>query len=307
MKRDVWDLLIVGAGPAALAAAVYAGREGIKTLIAEQQLVGGQVATIDRIDNYPGYADGVTGLELAGQMEAQARRFGAKIKIGTVAGLQSVADGVSVQIDTGDEVARNVLLATGSGYRHLGIPGEEQLAHYCATCDGAFYKGKNLVTVGGANSAVQEVLYLAELAQHITMLVRSYIKAEQILQDRLHKLIDDGKVTLLEGLRPVEFVERDGQFIGARATDGKTEKMIAGDGLFVFAGHAPNVRFLFGSDVKLSSDYYIVADERQRTTMPGVWAAGDVRQGTAKQIVTAAADGVQAAINIGKQLRGLDL
>ena len=186
--NEVWDLVIVGAGPSALTAAVYAGREGLRTLIIEKQLIGGQVATIDRIDNYPGFADGVEGMVLAHDFEMQAKRFGATIKFGEATGLTKDGDNVIVHVDNGDVMARSVLIATGSSYRHLNIPGEVEYygrgVHYCATCDGALYKDKELITVGGANSAVQEALFLTQFASHITMLVRSWIKADQILTRR---------------------------------------------------------------------------------------------------------------------------
>lgn len=300
-----YDLVIIGAGPAALTAAIYAGRAGLKTLIIEQQLIGGQVATIDKIDNYPG-CDGISGFELTQQMEVQAKRFGTEIKIGTVTGLDKVDGGVLIHCDTGDVTGRTALLAIGAGYRHLGIKGEDEYVHYCATCDGAFYKDKELVTVGGANSAVQEVLFLAGLAKHITMLVRSWIKADQILKDKLAELIEAGKVTLMEGWRPLEVVAEDNQVTGVRATNDQDEKLVPADGVFVFAGHAPNVRFLLDSKVELDDSYYIKTDDNQLTTMPNVWAAGDVRAGTTKQIVNACADGARAVTKIVKYLRGLD-
>ncbi|MDO4271527.1 MAG: FAD-dependent oxidoreductase [Candidatus Saccharibacteria bacterium] len=303
---NLYDLVIIGAGPTALSAAIYAGRSGLKTLMIEQQLIGGQVATIDKIDNYPGFANGVSGMELANDMEAQARRFGVAVKIGTVTGLSKQCDGnTTIHCDTGDEIARAVLIATGAGYRHLGIIGEEEFAHYCATCDGAFYRDKEIITIGGANSAVQEALFLSQFASHITMLVRSYVKAEQILKDKLAEAIESGKITLMEGWRPLEIMINDGTVTGVRATNDKSEQIVSGDGVFVFAGHAPNVRFLFDSEVKLDDNYYIVTDDNQQTTMTGVWAAGDVRSGTTKQIVNAAADGARAATKINKYLQGL--
>ena len=193
--NNVWDLVIVGAGPAALTAAVYAGREGLCTLVIEKQLIGGQVATIDRVENYPGFAEGVEGFELASQFESQARRFNAEIKFGEVQGIVKNGNNISIKVDNGDVVARAVLIASGTKYRHLNIPGEDKYfgrgVHYCATCDGALYRNKEIVTVGGANSAVQEALFLSQFAGHITMLVRSWIKADQILKDRLNEAINN--------------------------------------------------------------------------------------------------------------------
>lgn len=299
--QDIHDLVIIGAGPAALTAAVYAGRAGVRPLLIERQLIGGQVATIDRIDNYPGLP-GVAGLTLAQTMEQQARQFGAEIKFGTVTELERRDKLIALTTDNGNVVARSVLIATGAGYRRLNIPGESECAHYCATCDGAFYKGKTLITVGGANSAVQEVLFLSGLASHIIMLVRSYIKADQILKDQLNQLVKAGKVTLMEGWRPVRVTYTDGHIVRADITNGQSEQTIDGDGLFVFAGHIPNAHFLRESAVKLNDQGYIITDNQLMTTIPGVWAAGDVRAGAVRQIINAAADGSWAIAGINKYL-----
>lgn len=307
--NDLWDLVIIGAGPAALTAAVYAGREGLSTLVLEKQLIGGQVATIDRVDNYPGFVDGAEGLTLAQDFERQARRFGAELKFGEATGLMCNGDRIVVQADNGNVLARAVLIATGASYRHLDIPGEADYygrgVHYCATCDGALYKGKELVTIGGANSAVQEALFLTQFASHITMLVRSWIKADKILKDQLDQAIADGRITLLEGWRPTEVIGDDGQVAGVMATDDQESRRIDCDGVFVFAGSVPNTNFLRDSAVQLDQAGLVVVDDNLRTTMPNVWAAGDVRVGALRQIVSAAGDGAAAAIQIGKHLMGM--
>lgn len=307
--NDLWDLVIIGAGPAALTAAVYAGREGLSTLVLEKQLIGGQVATIDRVDNYPGFADGIEGLTLAQDFERQARRFGAELRFGEATGLTHDGDRIAVQADNGNVLARAVLIATGASYRHLDIPGEADYygrgVHYCATCDGALYKGKELVTVGGANSAVQEALFLTQFASHITMLVRSWIKADKILKDQLDQAIADGRITLLEGWRPTEVIGDDGRVAGVMATNDRESQRINCDGAFVFAGSVPNTNFLRDSAVQLDQTGLVVVDDNLRTTMPNVWAAGDVRAGAPRQIVSAAGDGAAAAIQIGKHLMGV--
>ena len=307
--NDLWDLVIIGAGPAALTAAVYAGREGLSTLVLEKQLIGGQVATIDRVDNYPGFVDGAEGLTLAQDFERQARRFGAELKFGEATGLMRNGDRIVVRADNGNVLARAVLIATGASYRHLDIPGEADYygrgVHYCATCDGALYKGKELVTIGGANSAVQEALFLTQFASHITMLVRSWIKADKILKDQLDQAIADGRITLLEGWRPTEVIGDGGQVAGVMATDDQESRRIDCDGVFVFAGSVPNTNFLRDSAVQLDQAGLVVVDDNLRTTMPNVWAAGDVRVGAPRQIVSAAGDGAAAAIQIGKHLMGM--
>ena len=304
---NVWDLVIVGAGPAALTAAVYAGREGLRTLVIEKQLIGGQVATIDRVENYPGFAEGVEGFELASQFESQARRFNTEIKFGEVQGIVKNGNNISIKVDNGDVVARTALVASGTKYRHLNIPGEDKYfgrgVHYCATCDGALYRDKEIVTVGGANSAVQEALFLSQFAGHITMLVRSWIKADQILKDRLNEAIKAGKITLMEGWRPIEIVGGENGASGVAITNDNEDRHIDCDGVFVFAGQDPNTQFLNNSEIRLADNGLIITDNDLQTSMLGVWAAGDVRLGSTKQIISAAGEGATAAIKISKFLR----
>lgn len=304
---NVWDLVIVGAGPAALTAAVYAGREGLRTLVIEKQLIGGQVATIDRVENYPGFAEGVEGFELASQFESQARRFNTEIKFGEVQGIVKNGNNISIKVDNGDVVARAALIASGTKYRHLNIPGEDKYfgrgVHYCATCDGALYRNKEIVTVGGANSAVQEALFLSQFASHITMLVRSWIKADQILKDRLNETIKAGKITLMEGWRPTEIVGDENGVSGVEITNDNEDRHIDCDGVFVFAGQDPNTQFLTNSEIRLADNGLIITDNDLQTSALGVWAAGDVRLGSTKQIISAAGEGATAAIKISKFLR----
>lgn len=305
--NNVWDLVIVGAGPAALTAAVYAGREGLRTLVIEKQLIGGQVATIDRVENYPGFAEGVEGFELASQFESQARRFNTEIKFGEVQGIVKNGNNISIKVDNGDVVARAALIASGTKYRHLNIPGEDKYfgrgVHYCATCDGALYRDKEIVTVGGANSAVQEALFLSQFAGHITMLVRSWIKADQILKDRLNEAIKADKITLMEGWRPIEIVGDENGASGVAITNDNEDRHIDCDGVFVFAGQDPNTQFLTNSEIRLADNGLIITDNDLQTSMLGVWAAGDVRLGSTKQIISAAGEGATATIKISKFLR----
>ena len=265
------------------------------------------MATIDRIDNYPGFAEGVTGMELASSLESQARRFGAEIKFAKV---NSIRPGqpVAIQTDAGEVAARAVLIASGAGYRHLGIPGEAEYlshgVHYCATCDGAFYRDKDIVVVGGANTAVQEVIFLSKQVKHITMLVRSHLKADQVLKEELAKLIQAGKVTLLEGWRPLEMVGDGDKLTGIKASDGREERQLSCAGVFVFAGSEPSNRFIAGTKIKLDEAGRIVTGDDLMTDEPNVWACGDVRSGETRQIVSAAGDGAVAAKYIGHYLQG---
>ena len=305
--KEIYDVAIIGAGPSGLTAAMYLSRAGYSTVVLEGQLIGGQVATIDRIDNYPGFAEGVAGMELASSLESQARRFGAEIKFAEV---NSIRPGqpVAIQTDAGEVAARAVLIASGAGYRHLGIPGEAEYlshgVHYCATCDGAFYRDKDIIVVGGANTAVQEVIFLSKQVKHITMLVRSHLKADQVLKEELAKLIQAGKVTLLEGWYPLEMVGDGDKLTGVKASDGQEERQLSCAGVFVFAGSEPSNGFIAGTKIQLDEAGRIVTGDDLMTDEPNVWACGDVRSGETRQIVSAAGDGAVAAKHIGHYLQG---
>ncbi len=305
--KETYDVAIIGAGPSGLTAAIYLSRAGYRTVVLERQLIGGQVATIDRIDNYPGFAEGVAGMELASSLESQARRFGAEIKFAEVNSIR-FGQPVAIQTDAGEVAARAVLIASGAGYRHLGIPGEAEYlshgVHYCATCDGAFYRDKDIIVVGGANTAVQEVIFLSKQVKHITMLVRSHLKADQVLKEELAKLIQAGKVTLLEEWRPLEMVGDGDKLTGVKASDGQAERQLSCAGVFVFAGSEPSNGFIAGTKVQLDEAGRIVTGEDLMTDEPNVWACGDVRSGETRQIVSAAGDGAVAAKYIGHYLQG---
>lgn len=305
--KEMYDVAIIGAGPSGLTAAMYLSRAGYRTVVLEGQLIGGQVATIDRIDNYPGFVEGVAGMELASSLESQARRFGAEIKFAEV---NSIRPGqpVAIQTDAGEVAAQAVLIASGAGYRHLGIPGEAEYlshgVHYCATCDGAFYRDKDIIVVGGANTAVQEVIFLSKQVKHITMLVRSHLKADQVLKEELAKLIQAGKVALLEGWFPLEMVGDGDKLTGIKASDGQEERQLSCAGVFVFVGSEPSNGFIAGTKIQLDGAGRIVTGEDLMTDEPNVWACGDVRSGETRQIVSAAGDGAVAAKYIGHYLQG---
>ena len=203
-------------------------------------------------------------------------------------------------------MATAVLIASGAGYRHLGIPGEAEYlshgVHYCATCDGAFYRDKDIIVVGGANTAVQEVIFLSKRVKHITMLVRSHLKADQVLKEELAKLIQAGKVTLLEGWRPLEMVGDGDKLTGVKVTDGQKERQINCDGAFVFAGTEPNNGFIKGTKIRLDEAGRIVTGDNLMTDEPNIWACGDIRSGEIRQIVSAAGDGAAAAKHIDLHL-----
>ena len=307
-EQKIWDLMVVGAGPSALTAAIYASREDISTLLIEKGVVGGLMATIDKIENYPGFPDGVEGLTLATDFQNQAEKFGATIELGEVQKI-SRDDHAIFEITTDGETyfAKTILVATGCTYRHIGITGEDEFAHYCATCDGAFFRDKKLVVIGGANSAVQEAMYLTKFATHVDLVVRSYVKASDILKKELAQFIKEGKISLHEGVTPDEIVAKDGQVIGLRAhkTDDKKDlRMFDCDGVFIFAGVIPNTQFLANSGVKLDEAGHVLTDEKLMTKVPGIFASGDCRSGAEKQVVVAAGEGTTAALNIREYLHG---
>lgn len=308
-----YDLAIVGGGPAALTAAIYASREGIKTAVLERAVIGGVMATIDKVENYPGFSDGVEGLTLAQDYQDQAERFGAEIRFNDVTKLSRVGESIKVETREGDTyLAKSALIATGAQYRRLGLPLEDKLTghgvHYCATCDGALYRDRDIIVIGGANSAVQEALYLTKFAKHLTMVVRSYIKASEVLKVQLKQAVDDGKITLLKGWTPDEILvdsKRNVTGLAIYKTDGEAErKNITADGIFIFAGSVPNTGYLANSGVELDKSGCVVTDEHMQTNLPGVFAAGDVRAGSTKQIVTASGEGATAVFNIRAYLRG---
>ncbi|MBI3889512.1 FAD-dependent oxidoreductase [Candidatus Saccharibacteria bacterium] len=306
MSEKIYDTVMVGAGPSALAAAVYTTREDIETVLYEKGVIGGLAAITDKVDNYPGFPDGIEGLTLAGHLEKQAERFGAQIEFGQVESIRSDGDIKTLVIDGQDVKARSVLIATGSDYNKLGIPGEAEYygrgVHYCATCDGAFYREKKLVVVGGGNSAVQEAIFLTRFTTHIDLLVRSTIKASDVLQQELQKFVDDGKITVHLATTPNEIIVTDGTFEKVTATkDGEATEFNA-DGVFIFVGLKPNTEFLGGSGVELDEQGLIKTDIHLETSVKGIFASGDVRSGATMQIASAVGEGATAALAIREYL-----
>ncbi|HSX29244.1 MAG TPA: FAD-dependent oxidoreductase [Candidatus Saccharimonadales bacterium] len=304
----VHDVLMIGAGPAALTAAIYTTREDIETVLLERGVVGGLAAITDWIDNFPGFPKGIAGLEYADLLREQAERFGAKIEYGEVS--QIIDEGRYKRLKTteGDMLAKAVLIATGSDYKKIGVPGEQEYyargVHYCATCDGAFYRDKRLVVVGGGNSAVQESMFLTRFASHIDLLVRSdHMRASEILQDELRTKYKD-KITIHFNTSTDEIVGKDGKVTKVVGTDKTTGKKVdfPTDGVFVFVGLKPNTDFLEGSGVELDEIGLIKSDQHLETSVPGIFVAGDVRSGATMQIASATGDGATAALYMREYL-----
>ena len=307
-QKETHDLVIIGAGPAALSAAVYTTREDIDTVLYEKGAIGGLAAVTDLIDNYPGFPKGVTGLDLAEDLRLHAERFGADIRLGEVTSLTDEGQYKHLVTTDGDIYAKSVLIATGSDYKKLGIPGEQEYyargVHYCATCDGAFYRDKKLVVVGGGNSAVQELMFLTRFASHIDLLVRSdKFRASDILQKELAK---QTKITVHMNTNTDEIVAEDNKVVKVVGTDkAKNQKVeFPTDGVFVFIGLEPNTGFLANSGVELDAIGMVKSNEDLETTVPGIFTAGDVRADATMQIASAVGEGARAALMIREFLDG---
>ncbi len=310
MSKEIHDLIAIGAGPASLSAAVYTTREDIDTVLYEKGVIGGLAAITDVIDNYPGFSEGIPGLDLAEDFKKHAERFGAQIRLGEVFSIASEDNLLKLSTTDGDIYAKSVLLATGCDYKKLGIPGEvEYLArgvHYCATCDGAFYRDKKLVVIGGGNSGVQESLFLTKFASSIDLLVRGEkMKASEVL---IEELRNNPKIKVHYNTIPLEIVGENNRVVKVSATDVKTNQPIdyITDGVFVFIGLKPNTEFLKDGPIALNEIGQIITDDDLKTNVKGVFAAGDVRQSATMQIASAVGEGAKAALAIREYLNDLN-
>jgi thioredoxin reductase (NADPH) len=311
---DVYDVIIVGAGPAGLAAALYTARDRLKTLILEKFMPGGQIINTDRIENYPGI-ERIDGAGLIMQMQKQAENFGAEIKTGCeVTRLEKLQDGnIAVYCDKVQHIARAVVLALGSDYRKLGIPGEEQFRQagagvsYCGTCDAPFFKGKQVVAIGGGNTAVQETLHLAKFAEKVTMIHRrdEFRAAKVLIEELLAKTNEPNSNLIIKYNTVATAIQGEGKVQSVKLKNVKTnkEEKYPCDGVFIFIGMVPNTGFLKGF-VELTEKGFIKCDcAYLRTTVPGVFVAGDCRIGAAMQLATAVGDGVVAAMMLKQYFR----
>jgi thioredoxin reductase (NADPH) len=306
-ERQYYDLIIVGGGPAGLTTALYAAREGIETLIIERSGVGGQAGITERIDNYPGFAEGIAGADLADQMRVHAERFDVEIlQAQAVTSVKGSGQHKMITTETGDEYcSAAVLLAPGSRYRRLNVPGEEDLIgagiHFCATCDGPFYKGQEVVVVGGGNSGIEEGLFLTKFASKVTVLeVRDQLGASQILQDKVAEHPDMIEVRLNT---TVQEFKGDGHLESVVIKDLKTDQVeeLHPGAAFIFIGLDPNTAFV-KDDVELDRWGFLTTAENMQTSVEGVFAAGDARAGSTKQVASAVGEGATAALMIRNYL-----
>ena len=309
-ERSFYDLIVIGGGPAGLTAAIYAAREAIDTLVIERSALGGQAGVTERIDNYPGFPEGISGAEFAANIVKQARRYGVELLSAVaVRSVERDDQYVSAKTDAGDEYCgRAVVVATGSTYRRLDVPGEDDLIgagiHFCATCDGPFYKGsKELLVVGGGNSALEEGLFLSQFTDRVTILERApQLAGSALLQEKVR---NHPKFNILTNTEVQEF-RGNGKLSAVTARNRETgeEIELQPAAAFVFVGLTPNSGFLAGA-VETDERGFIVTDDRFQTSIPGVFAAGDVRRGSTKQLASAVGEGVTALMMVRQHLRNL--
>ncbi len=311
----VYDLVIIGGGPAGLTTSIYAARENLQTLVVDSKGLGGQAGVTERLDNYPGFPDGIAGAELADRIVQQARRYGVELlQAVSVKSITSDGEEIDVEAATGDHYhARAALIATGSTYRRTGAPGEEDLIgagiHFCATCDGPFYKGASqLVVLGGGNSGLEEGLFLSQFVDTVTIVQRSdRLTANKLLQD---KVAMDPRMQVLLNREVVEFKPKSdgsGKLGAVVLKDRETGQVdeLHPAGCFVFIGLDPNTGFVKGQ-IDLDDRGLITTDMGLQTSIAGVFAAGDVRSGSTKQLASAVGEGAAAAIGIRQYLEALD-
>lgn len=293
----MYDILIIGGGPAGLTAAIYAARAGKRIAILEREAAGGQIVSAPLVENYPG-APSVSGAELAGRMRAQAEAFGAELLYTEAAGLEKTQTGFRVLCTDGTREARTVILATGASHRRLGLPGEELLTgcgvSYCALCDGAFYEGADVAVVGGGETALQDALFLASTCRSVTLIHRrDSFRAGAQLVSRAER---QGNIRILRSRTVEKLLWLDEALQGLLLTNlktGQTERLDV-EGLFVAVGQVPQSA-PFADAVAEENGYYL-AGEDTKTSLPGVFAAGDGRRKQVRQLTTAVSDGTAAAI-----------
>jgi len=301
-----YQLIILGGGPAALTAGIYAARSRLKTLLIEKSMLGGLIANAEWVENFPGFPDGISGLELAGLMQKQAEKFGIVTLYAEVTGLEVLGKQKIVKTTEGDFLARAVIIACGSERINLNVPGEKEFTgrgvSYCATCDAAFFKDRPVAVVGGGNSAISEALHLAKFSSRVTVIHRrDQLRASRIVEEkaRSEPKIDFIWNTIVEAIEGTETVER--LRLNNVITGLKTDFPVKG--VFISIGQRPNTAFLRGV-VDLDANGYVITNEKMETSVPGILAAGDIRANSIRQTISAAGDGATAAVYAERYLLG---
>jgi thioredoxin reductase (NADPH) len=306
---SIRDVVIIGSGPAGLTAALYTARANLKPLLIEGLEAGGQLMLTTLVENWPGFRDGIMGPELMAEMRAQSERFGAEIVRGNVTSVDLLAYPYVVGTADGVHRCRALIIATGASARLLGLPSERALLGHgvstCATCDGYFFRGKPIAVVGGGDSAMEEAIFLTRFASHVTVVHRrATLRASKIMQD---KAFANPKIsfewnTEIEDIRDTGRGEVNAMVLFNRVTGERKELVV--EGVFVAIGHNPNTA-LFTGQLEMDPNGYIITHSGSRTTVPGVFACGDVQDHHYRQAITAAGSGCMAAIDAEKYLEGL--
>ena len=294
----IYDVIIIGGGPSGMTSAIYSSRARLKTLLIEKAGCGGQIAITDNIENYPGFEQSINGFELATKMQAQATNFGTEFVYGEAVSFQ-LNDKIKkvVLLDNKEYLAKTIIISSGASFKKLGIKGEQEFigkgVSYCATCDGPFFRNKEIVVIGGGDSALQEALYLTKFAVKVNLIHRrNEFRAAKILQEKVFKeqkinVIFDSVVEEISGKDVLEQVT-------LKNIKTNTISQLSVNGVFIFVGWTPNTNFL-NNQLKLNKQGYIITDDKMNTSIEGVFACGDVREKTLRQVVTAAGDGAIAA------------
>ena len=298
MDASVFDVLIIGGGGAGLTAALYASRANLSTALLEKLVPGGQIASTDLVENYPGFPEGVLGPDIAQKMEAQASRYGTQLRSEEVKSIAEKGDLFQVVTSDNQYQAKTIILAMGASYRMLGLANEKELTgkgvSYCATCDGAFFKGKDIAVVGGGDSALQEGIFLTKFANQVTIIHRrDKLRGSPILQERAKK---NPKIRFAWD-SVVDKIDGKGKVESLALKNVKTNEIspLKAEGVFIFIGHEPNSSIAQGV-VQTDEKGYVVTDENYQTSVPGIFAAGEIRKGAVRQLVSACGEGCGAAL-----------
>jgi thioredoxin reductase (NADPH) len=304
LSNNIWDVVIIGGGPAGLTAGIYAARARLHTVLIEKDIIGGNIVYAELIENYPGFPDGISGFDLTQMIHQQATKFGMETKMTETLGLKINSNQMLIQTGEGDLETRTVIVAGGSKRQLIGAPGEKEFTgrgvSYCATCDAAFFTDQPVAIVGGGNAAIQEALHLARFASSVTLIHRrNELRATRIEQEKAFaepkiKYAWNSVVTAIEGNDSVESLR-------LRDVQSGTESKLNVNGIFVAIGFTPNTTYLKDM-VNIDSAGQIVVSQNMETNVPGLFAAGDIRSGSIRQVIAACADGATAAISADKYI-----